>query len=167
MKQILLLRHAKSSWEIPHLKDFDRPLAARGQKDAPRMGRFLKKTGYLPGLVISSPAERAKETTQLCLEAAGLDEDLITWNDNLYYGTAGDYLDAIQQVPKNIECIMLVGHNPKMEDIASSLGGEANIRVPTAALICFEQPANRWDQIIPGHPQLKWIMIPKLLKKLI
>lgn len=166
MKQILLLRHAKSSWDIPQLKDFDRPLSSRGKKDAPRMGTFIKKCEYLPGLVIASPAERAKETTNLCLDAAGLDEEIVNWNNNLYYGTAEDYLEAIKDAPDNIERIMLVGHNPKIEDLANALSGKANIRVPTAALMCFEQPANRWDQIRPGLPQLKWMVIPKLLKKL-
>jgi phosphohistidine phosphatase len=167
MKQILLLRHAKSSWDIPGLKDFDRPLATRGQNDAPRMGKFLKKSGYLPGAVISSPAQRAKETIQLCLEAAGLDEEMITWNDDLYYGGASDYLEAIHSAPDKTERVMLVGHNPKIEDIAGELCGEANIRVPTAALLCFEQSANKWSQIKLEHTQLKWMVIPKMIKHLL
>ena len=166
MKQILLLRHAKSSWDDPKLKDFDRPLAKRGQEDAPRMGKFLEQTGYLPGVVISSPAQRAKETTLLCLEAAGFHEDIITWNDRLYYGSAADYLKAIQHAPNRVERIMLVGHNPKMEQIAGVLCGEAEIRMPTAALLCFEQAANKWEQIAAGLTQLKWMMIPKLIKKI-
>ncbi|MDX1638770.1 MAG: histidine phosphatase family protein [Balneolaceae bacterium] len=164
MKQILLLRHAKSSHEIPQLKDFDRPLASRGQKDAPRMGTFLKKTGYLPGHIVSSPAERAKETTTLCLTAAGLDEEIVSWNDDLYYGSVTDYREAIQGAPDNIKRVMLVGHNPNMEELANLLAGNGNIRVPTAALICFEQPANRWQQVKPGLTQLKWMVIPRLLK---
>ncbi len=167
MKQILLLRHAKSSHEIPQLKDFDRPLASRGQKDAPRMGNYLRNTGYLPGVIISSPAQRAKETTELCVEAAGLDEEIISWNDNLYYGTSQDYLEAINKAPKGVERIMLVGHNPMIEETANKLCGDANIRVPTAALICFEQPANKWEQIAPRLVQLKWMMIPKVVKHLL
>ncbi len=164
MKQILLLRHAKSSHDNPRLKDYDRPLASRGEKDAPRMGKFLKETDYLPGAVISSPAQRAKDTTKLCLKAAGLDEDLITWNDDLYYGSPSDYLEAIQNSSDDYSRIMLVGHNPKMEELASTLCGEANIQMPTAALICFEQPANKWEQIIRGMPTIKWMVIPKLIK---
>lgn len=167
MKQVLLLRHAKSSWDDAQLKDIDRPLAARGKKDAPRMGTFLKQAGYLPGAVISSTAQRARETTELCLEAAGLDKDMITWNKDLYYGSSLDYLEAIQQAPEDTGRIMLVGHNPKMEEIAGALCGGANIRMPTAALVCFEQPANRWQQIARGLPQIKWMMIPKVVKHLI
>lgn len=131
------------------------------------MGTLLKETGYLPGAVISSPAQRAKDTTKLCLEAAGLDEDIITWNDDLYYGTPTDYLEAIQHAPDDWNRIMLVGHNPKMEELASLLCGEANIRMPTAALICFEQPANRWEQILRGMSGIKWMVIPRLIKNLI
>lgn len=167
MKQVLLLRHAKSSWEIPQLKDYDRPLAKRGERDAPIMGKFLKKAGYLPGKIISSPAKRAKETTNLVIEAADLEEDVITWNNDLYYGNTSDYFSAIKQAPDNIERIMLVGHNPNMEEVASRLIGEGNIRVPTAALLCFEQPANKWEQIKPGLAQLKWMMIPKVMKQVL
>lgn len=169
MKQILLLRHAKSSWDDSSLKDFDRPLAKRGRDDAPRMGRFLKKIGYLPAHIVSSPAQRAKETIGLFLGAAGMDEEIVVWNEDLYYGSYRDYLQAVAEAPDDAERILLVGHNPKMEDAAGELcGGEngASIRMPTAALVCFEHPANRWEQVRPGTAQLKWMMIPKVLKKL-
>ncbi|MDZ7691553.1 MAG: histidine phosphatase family protein [Balneolaceae bacterium] len=167
MKQVLLLRHAKSSWEIPQLKDFDRPLAKRGEKDAPNMGKFLKKAGYIPGQIISSPAKRAEGTTNLVIESAELDEDVITWNNDLYYGNSSDYFSAIKQANDIIERIMLVGHNPNMEEVASRLIGKGNIRVPTAALLCFEQPANKWEQIKPGLAELKWMMIPKVVKQIL
>lgn len=164
MKQVLLLRHAKSSWDDPQLKDFDRPLAKRGKRDAPNMGTFLKKAGSLPGEIISSTAKRAQETTQLLCEAAGLDDDIITWNGDLYYGGNSAYFASIEQASDAVERIMLVGHNPKMEEVAGKLIGHGNLRMPTAALLCFEQPANRWNQIEAGLAQLKWMVIPKLLK---
>lgn len=167
MKQILLLRHAKSSWDDSSLKDFERPLAERGQKDAPRMGKFLKKIEYLPGRIISSPAQRAKETTHLFTEAAGIGSDAISLDESLYYGSYADYFEAIRNAPDNISRLMLVGHNPKMEDIAGALCGDASIRMPTAALVCYEYPANRWAQVIKGMAQLKWMMIPKVVKKFI
>lgn len=166
MKQILLLRHAKSSWDDSSLKDFDRPLADRGRRDAPRMGRFLKQAGYLPDAVIASPAARAKETTLLVAEAAGIGEDVITWNDDLYYGSYADCREAILETPASAGRVMLVGHNPKMEDLAGLLCGDASIRMPTAALVCFEHPANRWEQLLGGAAQLKWMMIPKVVGKI-
>lgn len=169
MKYILLLRHAKSSWEDSSLKDFDRPLAERGEKDAPRMGKFLKQVEYLPARIIASPALRAKQTTTLFAEAAALDEDLITWNEDLYYGSYKDYLSAIKNTSDDIKTIMLVGHNPKMEEMADVLCNDEDtgaIRIPTAALLCFEHHADRWKRVQPGTAQLKWMMIPKVVKRL-
>lgn len=168
MKQILLMRHAKSSWEEQSLKDFDRPLAKRGLKDAPRMGKFIRKTGYKPAMIFSSPAQRAKETTELSMEAAKIDNQLIQWNEDLYYGSVSDYFAVIQSAPDEAERILLVGHNPLMEQAAGLLSGAEQrtaIRMPTAALVCLESFADRWETISPGTCQLKWMMIPKLLVK--
>lgn len=169
MKQILLMRHAKSSWENPDLKDFDRPLAKRGLNDAPRMGKYLREIKYKPAMVISSPAQRAKETTQLSMEAAKVDDEQISWNEDLYFGSARDYVLAIQSAPDEYERIMLVGHNPLMESTTGVLAGgqdKTAVRMPTAAIVCLESFANTWKSIAPGTCQIKWMMIPKVLKKL-
>lgn len=169
MKQILLLRHAKSSWDNPDLKDFDRPLAERGLEDAPRMGKFVRKAKYKPGAIISSPAQRAKETSGLFCEGAKIDGDSISWNEDLYFGSVRDYLSAIQSASDDFERIMLVGHNPLMESTAGTLSGadqRTAIRMPTAALVCLESFADNWKSIAPGTCQIKWMMIPKVLKKL-
>lgn len=169
MKHILLLRHAKSSWDDSSLDDFDRPLAKRGMKDAPRMGFFARKSGYLPGLIFSSTAKRARETTSLFCEQAGLENDIVEWIDDFYYGSAFDYLEAIQSSAADRDTVMLVGHNPKMEETASLLCSDNNsytVRMPTAALLCLEHPAVKWSQIKEGTARIKWMVIPKLLKKL-
>ena len=167
MKQILLLRHAKSSWEHGSMDDFKRPLAERGLKDAPKMGGFLKETGNMPDQIISSTAQRAKETTELALAGMKKDHDIISWNQDLYYGGMGDYLKAIQSLDSNVERVMLVGHNPKIEDTAGALmgsGGAANLRMPTAALVCLSTYVEDWKQVGWGCCQLTWMMIPKVLK---
>ncbi|HCI72821.1 MAG: histidine phosphatase family protein [Bacteroidetes bacterium] len=169
MKQILLLRHAKSSWDHPGLDDFDRPLAKRGLKDAPRMGKFLRKIGRTPDLVISSTAQRARETSQLAVEGMKEDESIITWNSDLYYGSVRDYLKAIQSADGDVERVMIVGHNPKMEDTAGALIGpdrSSGIRMPTAALVCVNSYAASWDQVQWGGCELEWMMIPKVLKEI-
>lgn len=167
MKQILLLRHAKSSWDNEGLEDFDRPLASRGLKDAPVMGKFIRKSKHIPDQIISSTAQRAKETSMLALKGMKEDEEIISWNENLYYGSKTDYLRAIQSVNKRSERIMLVGHNPKIEDTAGALIGNSvssNVRMPTAALICLNTYAMEWEQVNWGACQLAWMMIPKVLK---
>lgn len=168
MKQILLMRHAKSSWDNPELKDFDRPLEERGLNDAPMMGRFIMESNYKPGMVISSPAQRAKETTQLIREAAKIEESQISWNEDLYFGSIQDYIAAIQTASDEYERIMLVGHNPLMENTAGTLAGAGQkvaLRMPTAALVCLESFAETWEAVAPATCQIKWMMIPKVLKK--
>jgi phosphohistidine phosphatase len=169
MKQILLLRHAKSSWEDSSLQDFDRPLSSRGINDAPLMGKFMRKSKNKPDQIISSTAQRAKETTNLALNGMKKDESIITWNEDLYYGSRSDYLTAIQSADESTERIMIVGHNPKIEDTAGALiGGSkiANLRIPTAALVCLNTYAIDWKQVSWGSCQLAWMMIPKVLKQL-
>lgn len=165
----MLLRHAKSSHDDASLKDYDRPLAGRGRRDAPRMGRFVKEVEALPEYVLSSPAKRAEQTTRLFIESAGIDPSLVIWEKDLYYGGARDYLHLIQKTPGKINEILLVGHNPLLEETVSLLcneQGTRTVRMPTAALVCIEHSGNKWTQIKPGTARFKWMMIPKLLNKL-
>ncbi|MEX0609457.1 MAG: histidine phosphatase family protein [Balneolaceae bacterium] len=169
MKQILLMRHAKSGWDNPLLKDFDRPLNERGLKDASSIGKFLRKCDYIPGSLISSPAERAKTTSTLCMKSASLNEEIIIWNRDFYYGGIQDYIAAIQNAEEEHERIMLVGHNPLMEETAGTLAGANSkiaIRMPTAAIVCLESPVKTWKAIHPGACQIKWMIIPENLNEL-
>ncbi len=168
MKEILLMRHAKSSWSDAGLKDFDRPLNKRGLKDAPRMGKYIREIQCRPDAIISSTAERARQTALLSAKAAKLEENIISWNEQFYYGTAADYLAAVQSASEDWERIMLVGHNPRMEQMVSLLSGaEAEpVRMPTAALVCLECAVDYWENIKPGSCRIKWMMVPKILKKL-
>ncbi|MFV1882985.1 MAG: SixA phosphatase family protein [Balneola sp.] len=170
MKFILLLRHAKSSWSDPVLDDYDRPLAGRGLKDAPRMGKYLKMVGYRPDYIVSSPAQRAMQTATLCAKAMKKDEGIIEWKESLYFESAGKYVDAIQKTPEEAEIMMLVGHNPLMESTATILSGgreSTAFRIPTAGLVCLESYSVRWQDIKPGTCQVKWMMIPKVLKDIV
>lgn len=170
MKHILFLRHAKSSWSDPGLDDFDRPLSGRGLKDAPRMGKYLRKVDYKPNYVVSSPAQRAMQTTQLCVEGMKKDEDIINWDRGLYFDTPLNYIQAVRKTPDHVDTMMLVGHNPLIESATSLLcGGNdgTSVRVPTAGLVCLESFALRWEDIKLGSCQIKWMMIPKILKDII
>ncbi len=170
MKQILLLRHAKSSWTDEGVDDFDRPLAKRGLKDAPLLGKFVRKIGRQPDIIVSSPAKRAEQTAVLFLEAARCSEDILTWEKDLYFGSPSDYLKTIQQLPSNIERVLLVGHNPLMEAVSSSLIGGSNktsLRMPTAAMISVSSYSPSWKQINWGTCELNWMVIPKVLKEIL
>jgi len=170
MKQILLLRHAKSSWAEEGIADFDRPLAKRGINDAPLLGKYVRKIGSKPEMVVSSPAKRAEQTALLFLEAARCNEEIITWEKDLYFGTPSSYLKIIQGLPNSVERVLLVGHNPLMETVSSSLIGGSDrisLRMPTAAMAMVSSYASTWEQINWGTCELKWMVIPKVLKEIV
>lgn len=171
MKTILLLRHAKSDWSNPALADFDRPLAKRGLKDAPRMGQVLAYFNCIPDIILSSPAKRAKQTTELVAEACGFSRSL-KLEDSFYGGGADDMLAALQQLPHTVNRPLLVGHNPAMEEtVQLLLSGDTvdwdtgcAIRLPTAGLVCLEADIIDWADLEPGETVLRWFLIPKLVK---
>lgn len=170
MKFILLLRHAKSSWDNPELEDFDRPLAGRGLQDAPRMGKFLRKSKYRPEYIVSSTAQRAQQNYKTLPRRDERDESIVRWDRDLYFESVGKYIEAIHKTPENAETMMLVGHNPLIEATATILSGgrdKTAFRVPTAGLVCLESYAVRWDDINPGTCQVKWMMIPKVVREII
>lgn len=159
------MRHAKSSWNTPGLKDFDRPLNYRGEKDAPRMGRYLKELQLVPDQIFSSPAARAKSTILKVTEALDLPNGTITWNEDLYFNGAEAYLNVIRQADDQSEIVMTVGHNPMTEDVISNLlGNKLNKAIKTAAIACFEFEADSWKNIQFDSGTLKWIVGPKDLK---
>src|SRR5215210_985063 len=106
MKTLLLMRHAKSSWAEPGLKDFERPLNERGQKAAPLMGRFLRRQSMKPELVICSPAERARQTAALMLEAAQC-QPVVRYEARVYEATAGDLLAVVNETPEPVTTVLL------------------------------------------------------------
>ncbi|MFQ5578484.1 MAG: histidine phosphatase family protein [Anaerolineae bacterium] len=168
MKTILILRHAKSDWSDPLLADFDRPLARRGLKDAPRMGTVLADFDCLPDAILSSPARRARQTAELAAEACGF-RGTIQWHDSFYGAAPQTLLNALRRLPNHVSRPMLVGHNPTMEETVAMLlsaGDALSIRMPTAALACLEVSVSGWQALQPGQAMLRWFLIPKLVKAL-
>ncbi|MDH3785827.1 MAG: histidine phosphatase family protein [Acidobacteriota bacterium] len=148
VKTLLIMRHAKSSWKDPTLEDHERPLNRRGQRDAPRMGRLIKKKGLVPELVLSSTAVRARTTARLVAEACGY-EGPVTRLDDLYLSDARAILEILQQLPDESSRVMLVGHNPDLEDLVLELSGEDETIV-TAALAVLQLPVTSWAELRAG-----------------
>ena len=161
MKTLLLLRHAKSSWENADQKDFDRPLNGRGLKAAPAVGRFLRGQKVQPQLIISSPAERARQTTSLVGEAAGLTADL-RYDERIYEASVERLMEVVSQIEDAREVVMLVGHNPGFEGLLEKLTGETQ-RMPTAALACLELDLDKWSKVRENTGRLEWLVKPKEL----
>ena len=161
MKNLLLLRHAKSDWDDPSLRDFDRPLAARGERDAPKIGKALRKRGPAPDSIMSSPAIRAKQTIEAVAKAARFELE-IKFNQAIYDASSPELLQLIRSLPDDSSCVLLVGHNPGFEDLVGRLSG-SHERMPTAALACIQFQIDHWKDIDDGEGKLAWLLTPKQL----
>jgi phosphohistidine phosphatase len=161
MKTLLLLRHAKSSWDDPSLRDFDRPLAKRGQRDAPRIGKALRDRGVTPDYIVASPAARAKATIEAVISAAKLEAGA-EFDEAIYGASPAELLKLIRRLPRWSACAMLVGHNPGFEDLVARLTGQHE-RMPTAALACVEFQIEQWEEVDDGIGNLVWLLTPKQL----
>ncbi len=131
MRQLLLLRHAKSSWDDPQLSDHARPLNVRGRRAAAAMARAMRGLGLAPELVLVSSARRTLQTLA-ALEPWGA-PPAIEPLDALYLAPAHDLLDALRDIEATVRCVLLVGHNPGLHDLAVLLAG-ADSASPDAPL---------------------------------
>jgi phosphohistidine phosphatase len=147
MKNLLVLRHAKSSWKHPELADHDRPLNKRGQHDAPRMGEHLREQNLIPDLIISSTAKRARQTAEIVADTSGYQAE-IQFERACYASDPEVLIDILQQVSDDIHCAMIIGHNPDLEELVEILTGDWE-RMPTAALALIELPIDEWAGLSP------------------
>ncbi|MFC3415536.1 SixA phosphatase family protein [Algoriphagus hitonicola] len=144
MKKIILIRHAKSAWDQPSLADHDRPLAERGLLAAPKMGKRLSKMGINPDRIISSTAERAKSTAQLIAKELKSPKNTIWLERDLYHASAQTMISILKSLPESIQTVILVGHNPGMNDFVDRLGGKIG-NLPTAGIFAVKSSAQWKD----------------------
>lgn len=172
MKRLLLLRHAKSSWDDPGLDDVDRPLVPRGREAAPLVARHIAESGLAPDLVLCSPAARAVETWELVAPALG-PEGHVRFEEGLYATTAGRLLERIGRLAKAPATLMLLGHNPELAALTARLirDGEPTAiaqlakKFPTAALAVIRLDIDSWAEIADGCGYLEELTTPKRLKR--
>ncbi|GIW81776.1 MAG: phosphoglycerate mutase [Gemmatales bacterium] len=162
MKELLIMRHAKSSWKDPDLDDHDRPLNKRGQRDAPRMGKLIRDRNLIPDALISSPARRARTTAEMVVKKFDFD-GVIELNKELYFGSLTSWLRMLQALPDDVKRAMIVGHNPGLEEFLELLTGQHE-RLPTAALAHVALPIDSWSELDANTPgKLVQIWRPKEL----
>lgn len=145
MKTLLILRHAKSSWANPRLSDHDRPLKRRGKRDAPRMGRLLLDQNIIPGLIITSSAVRALATAEMVALACDYQGELMVTRA-FYHADSDTYIEYLRMFDEEPDPIMVVGHNPGMEELLEELTGAIE-HMPTAALAEVTLPIDGWDEL--------------------
>jgi len=163
MKKLLLLRHAKSDKQAAGVSDFDRPLNNRGKKAAALIGDYLAKRKIQPDLVLSSPAERARQTAMLVGKAAGINVDL-RFDERIYEANASQLMKVVKQIDETASTALLVGHNPGFEDLLSDLTGHVR-HMPTAALACLNINIEKWKDAGEGCATIKWMVTPKELEQ--
>lgn len=169
MKKLTLLRHAKSGWDDPVARDFDRPLNDRGKRASEVVGRWMKDAGLAFDLIISSPAIRCVETIEHL--AVGYGETLAPmWDKRIYLASAPSLLDVVHDAPDTAERLLMVGHNPGFEDLVLMLvpdivGDEARDAVeekyPTASIAEISVDVDRWADIQPGAGKLTLFKRPR------
>jgi len=162
MKTLLVMRHGKSSWEDPALEDFERPLKKRGKRAAEAIGREIKRRGLRPDAVIASAAVRASETAEITVRAAGGGIP-ITRMESLYGAGAGTYLTAITEAEDACAVVLVVGHNPDLEDLVERLTGEP-VEMPTGALAEVEIDSDRWSGLEAAAKRLVSVTLPRDLE---
>lgn len=161
MKSLFLLRHAKSSWEDPDLKDFERPLSDRGLADVPTMaGRFNARSRSI-ACIITSPATRAKSTAQMFASAIHLPLEDIASNPELYFAGAAMFLKATHQLDDSCASAMLVGHNPAITEFANHMCNANIDNIPTCGLVELSLPIEDWSEASFAEAELVDFDYPK------
>ncbi len=171
MLTLCLFRHAKSSWDVPGMKDFDRPLNERGRASAPAMGRFMAAHGTRPDRIVSSPSQRTRETLDLVVPALGPPPPPVRFEDMLYLASPEKLLAVVRATDAGIKTLMLVGHNPGLHDLALELIGsgpkDARVslaeKLPTAGLVVIDFATDDWRMIKPDEGRLATFMSPRRL----
>ena len=161
MKTLYLVRHAKSSWNNANLSDHDRPLNGRGERDAPLMGKRLRRRKPQPTIIIASSAVRAETTATLLAEAIGYPTSELKIDARLYGAEPNDVVSIIRELDNAIDCAMLVGHNPTFTDLINTLGGCEIDNVPTCGMAVLTFPIENWAKISQVQGELLDFEYPK------
>ena len=163
MRTLYLLRHAKSSWKDEKLRDFDRPLKGRGRKAAEQIGQVLAEEKLKAPFVISSPAARARETTELVLESAEL-KIKPRFEERIYEADVRTLLEVVQSIPDSSKTVIMVGHNPGFENLLNYLTGDSR-HMPTCALAKIEFDVASWSEVSEEETgRLEMFVTPKELE---
>ncbi|WP_394553292.1 SixA phosphatase family protein [Agromyces sp. MMS24-JH15] len=160
MKTLFLVRHAKSDWGDPWLADHDRPLNARGERDAPATGRRLAERGAAVDVVVTSTAVRARTTARAIAAALGVPEDRLIEDEGLYGASGPSILAVAAGLPDAIGVAMLVGHNPGMSEALRDLTGEW-ADLPTCAVAECRVDVDAWAELVEGTGALVRLDTPR------
>lgn len=160
MRQLILVRHAKSSWDNPELDDFERPLNKRGKRDAPFMAKLLAEKKIKPDLILSSPSVRTKLTAIEFAKNLKVPDNKIIWNEMLYLASSAKLLKFIADFDDSIRIGLLVGHNPGLTDLQNFLCKEEIDNIPTCGVVIMKTKKD-WNTIGAKDFELELFEYPK------
>ena len=161
MRTLYLLRHAKSGWKDETLADFDRPLAGRGRKACKLIAKVIQEKNIKFDLALCSPAIRARQTIELVWKAAKLRTEIL-YDQRIYAANARRLLGIVRESGNDRKNVLLVGHNPGLEDLLSLLASESE-RLPTASLVKLKLNISKWAETSDNKAALDWIVRPREL----
>jgi phosphohistidine phosphatase len=162
-KTLILVRHAKSSWKDTALNDIKRPLNKRGNKDAPKMGKYMAEHKILPEVIFSSPGLRALATARLISVKIDIKPTDIIINEKIYTFNPEDLLNVIKALKDKYEKVMIVAHNPAITDLVNYFSGSKIDNVPTCGVAVLRFPINSWKKASKNKANLDSFDYPKKL----
>lgn len=160
MRELILIRHAKSSWSIPEFDDFDRPLNKRGKRDLPFMANLLSSKINKPDIIISSPAKRTTLTTIEFADALKYENDKIVWDKKLYLASSGVIIKILSQLNDEINLAIIVGHNPGLTDVQNLICNKEIENIPTCGIVCMSID-KKWCELSGKDFKLDFFEYPK------
>lgn len=161
MKELTLIRHAKSSWEHPGLADHERPLNKRGERDAPIMGARIREAAIRPSLIVSSPAVRAWDTAKIIAREISYPLEFLQRERDLYHAGLRTLLDVAGRQDVGFNSLMMVGHNPGLTQFANFLVPGLTGNVPTCGVVTVSLNIDDWDIESASHIELIAYDYPK------
>ena len=163
MKLLVLIRHAKSSWDDPQVDDHDRPLNERGLRNAPEMGKRIRDCGVSLDALISSTAMRARTTAEIIAGSIDWPIKWISFDSNLYHASATELQNYVGSLSNDFSGVALFGHNPGMTSLTANLWGLPIDNIPTCGMVRLEFLENSWDEVSSAIPVRAQIDFPKNL----
>ncbi len=162
MKFIYLIRHAKSSWNIPNLDDFNRPLNKRGIENAKLMGKKLTELNCNPDYIISSSAIRTAETSAILSKATGYNFNKLVFTNALYETNLNEMIQIINKLPNHTKEVILISHNPTITKLSNYLTDDYIDHIPTCGIVKIELEIENWQHIIEGIGRKIFFIYPKM-----
>ena len=162
-RELILIRHTKSSWTDFSLRDFERPLKKDRTDDAKNMAKHLKELEVKPDLILCSPAKRTKQTADFFCEKLKYDFKKIQFDGRLYESCAEEYMSVIRETDEENKTLVVIGHNPSITDFSNQFLESKIDEVPTTGVVWLQFKNSNWEIYRTTPCQLKYLLTPKTI----